>query len=698
MAVTGRRPTITSSATASGDILTTPSITITANFTITELATTGDNLQIVDGTVQPIANATAGVYTGTVTAKGANNMEASQDVSITLNSVAPTLLPPTNIAFNDISQRYFDVTYTDAASATSYELMVDGNEGGRVSITASDTRIIVDTPNRPYNIQMRSTDGTNFSVWSATHTVTTLADDVDPDPEGTVPRRLAEVNAAMCMQWHTNWQQATSVHSDYNNPDGWLHKYARDLAAEGVRRQRTSLGQMAAIRTISRLAYSSYGIRPEFTLSDNRDATGPDSPQEVMQYAAAANRFVVNGTFIINSIQGLNEPNNPHKAYDVNYRQDVLRSMNAWLNEMDDNDIWDDTYRLPFSPWGRSHYVHLGVRFADGLGTWRSQTTDPGPVNEAPYVYQGLTWDEDIAPRIEGVNLHLYTGGREPTIAGTPGTVLDENGSKVTQISLDDTLHQLRTLKGATPHWYSGGEDRKLSVPYSCTEGGWHHQGPGAINPNMVRDNNWSYVTSNVQSKYNLRSHFEHMLRGMGTDYRNHYVWYEFLDNPSESGNIYGAINWARNGSVFTYQPRPVYYAQLYLARACRDLAGNSRTFTVTPLNFSLGNPPGQSGQYTPKIHHILFQRSDGVWFLIIWFDHESWNRTMNDPAGTEDFQSRTVRLTFNDGNKKVRSFRPYLLNNPNNASSWTTYNSFNPVGAVNLTVPDDPLIVQITP
>lgn len=693
MAVTGRIPTITSSASTSGNTGTTPSITVTANFAISNLDVSGEDLEIASGVVRPVQNTVAGAYTGTLTATGGNNMQATQDVTITLNSVALTLLPPTNIAFSNITTTSFDIAWTAAAGATSYQVRIDS---GTPVVFISGGTMVVAVANRTYNVQVRSSDGTNFSAWSTVQQVTTLEIVVDPPGDGTTPRRLAEINAAMCLQGHYNWANANSPHgSDWDNPNGWLHKYAGDLATEGVRRVRSAFGINNAARTIARAAYSDHGMFFEGALSDARDATGPDSPNEILAWAQAQNRYVVNGTFIIHSVQGLNEPNNPNKSYGVNYRQDTMRAMTQMLDSMDANAIWDDVYRLTFSPWGRQHYVHKGLRFADGEGDWRSQTTDPGPVSTAPYVWQGKTWDEDVFPRVDAVNLHLYTGGREPTIAGMPLNVKDENGSNVDIISLDDTLHQLRCLAGATPYWSAAGENRKLEVPYSCTEGGWHHQGPNhAI---ATKRNSWAYVTDNVQAKYNLRSHFEHMLRGMGTDYHNHYVWYEFLDHPTGE-NIYGAIAYTQAGAVFTYNPRPVYYAQLYLARACKDLAGNSRTFNVQELDFTLSNPPGQSNQYTSKIHHLLFQRSDGVWFLIIWFDHESWNRTINDPRGLEDFESRNVRLRFNDGNKKVRSYRPYNLQNPNNSSSWTTYNSFSPSAFVDLVVPDDPLIVQITP
>jgi len=696
MAITGGIAAITSTASATGDVGTTVEITPTANFTIATIEVDDDEVfTVVDSKVRPANNSTAGVRSGTMTVTGNAGFIVRQAITITLNSVTVTLQPPTNLAAGTITTTSFVLTFTAAAGATEYHISIDGIPPSNPVVTSGQV-IILAAPGRTYSIRVRSTDGTNFSAYSSILSVRTL-DDVDPpgDP-GITPRRAYEVNAAMCLQGHFNYNTVTSPWQDYNRAAGWMESLYAPLAALGVKRWRNSFGGSVVRATVRKL-YTDYGAKFEAVMSDNR-VTDVQSPRWMIDYAH--DNFFINGTCIVNSFQGLNEPNNPDNAtHRANAPRDVVRSMNQWLDRMEDYGTdFAGVRKVSYSPWGRERDQMLRIVYADELGPWRSQVTDPGPVSLDPYTTSdGLTWQDDVLPRLDEVNFHYYTGGREPTLAGTPGTVLDENGSKVTSIKLDDSLHELRILALSTPDYYAGGEDRKLDFPYSCTEGGFHHQGPGAIDPNLVRNNNWSYVTGNVQAKYTQREHFEHMLRGVGLNGLTHYVWYEFMDNPNKSGNIYGSVTYQKVGGQFVYTPRPLYNTQLNTARLFYDPAGNARTFTVDNLDYTLSNPPNIGGQLTNKIKHLLFQKASGKWYLAMWFDHESWNRTTNDPAGTEDFQSRTIRIRFNDGNKTCRSIRPYV-HNPNNVSNWTQYNSGNATAFVDMVVHDDITCLEVTP
>lgn len=699
MTISAQRPSVTSTATVSGNVGTQVRRQITANFTIESIEVSGTNLEIYDdGTdtyFQPRVNTTAGAFTGTLTVTGARGFIATQDVTATLNSVSITLLPPTNLAASSITMTSFVLSFTAAASATEYHISIDGIMPNSFVVASGDT-IILGAPGRTYNIRVRSSDGTNNSAFSSALSVRTL-DDVTPDPDpGVTPRRAYEVPKAMCLQGHFNYNTATSPWQDHVRAGGWMASMYAPMASVGILRWRNSFGGNDVKTTVLKL-WNNHGAKFEGTLSDNRVAD-TQSPRWMIDYAK--NNFFPGGTCILNSIQGLNEPNNPdNKTHRTNAPKDVIQSCNQWLDRMIDFYAGDfaGVRKVSYSPWGRERDQMLRIVYADELGPWRSQITNPGTVSLDPYeTPDGLTWQDDVLPRLDELNFHYYTGGREPTLAGTPGTVLDENGSKVTSIKLDDSLHELRILALSTPDYYSGGEDRKLSVPYSCTEGGFHHQGPGAIDPNLVRDNNWSYVTSGVQAKYTQREHFEHMLRGVGLNGLGHYVWYEFMDNPNKHGNIYGSVTYKKVGGVFEYTPRPLYWTQLWTAKLFYDSASTAETFTVNNLDFTLGNQPGFS-QFTNKIKHLLFQKASGLWYLALWFDHESWNRTTNDPAGTEDFQSRKVRVTFRDGGKKCRSTRPYI-GDPALSASWIRYNSFNATTTVDMDVHDDVTVLEITP
>lgn len=678
MAITGQKFAITSASTASGDVGTTVEITVTANFTISEISIEEGDLVVSDDKVKPANLTAAGVYTGRLRAAHASGYEVFQDITITLNSVSLPLATPANFAVASVTSLSVTFSHDNSASATGYEVVIDEQYSNLRDITTTK-KVILANPDTTYTARIRAYNATEFSAWSSQVTFRTLPD-VTPGPDpGITPRRSIEVVDAMCLQGHFNYGGVDSPWVQYSGNNGWIEKWYAPMAAVGIKRWRNSFGKQAQTKNIIQALYNAYGTKMDLVNAARVDDS--TTPAELVRYAHQ------NFPEAVSSFQGLNEPNNPGDAgHFANYRDDVLNSMVDWLDEVDRFSDFSDVKRNCWSPWGRRRDAMLSVVYNDRLGPWRTS----GTVSLSPYVASvtGATWIDDCLPRVDQLNLHYYTGGRKPTIAGTPGTVLDENGDPVQEISIDDTLHELRILALSTPDYYAGGEDRKTSFPFACTEGGWHYRGPGSVFPNAAPKISEAFVTLGAQAKYTQRLHFELLNRGA-----EHIVWFEFMDNPNAGDKIYGSLSWRKVGGIWVWEERPFYTTQMNTARLFNDTAGNARTFTKNNLDFSLGNPPTIGGQYGPLIQHSLWQRANGKWLLAFWYDWDSYNRQ----SKADDFRSKTIRVTINDGAKTGRSIRPYV-SNPNNISNWTQYNSGNPTTTFDVVVWDDVTALEVTP
>lgn len=186
--------------------------------------------------------------------------------------------------------------------------------------------------------------------------------------------------------------------------------------------------------------------------------------------------------------------------------------------------------------------------------------------------------------------------------------------------------------------------------PMIATETGYHTGGPLSDRP----------VSEAVQGKYIPRMFLENFSKGI---YRT--FSYELIDQfvkPNEREANFGLLRY--DGS-----PKPAFTALQNLMGLLND---SSVTFTPGSLTYSL------SGN-TQNIHHTLLQKSSGDFYLVLW----------QEGASTDQMSSQTITLNLNT---PITQATTYLSN-----YTTTPTGQYRTPTQLSLTVPDSPLIVQLT-
>jgi hypothetical protein len=230
-------------------------------------------------------------------------------------------------------------------------------------------------------------------------------------------------------------------------------------------------------------------------------------------------------------------------------------------------------------------------------------------------------------------------------------------------------------------HVYSGGanlplfklnsekpmiEDHEVCSPYAkplmVSETGYHT----AINTTATHDP----VSERAQGKYIPRTFLDYFNQGIVRTYS-----YEFFDQGSGLTDIQDNFGLIRNNGTV----KPAYTAVKNLITLLKD---PGVPFTPGTLDYTLtGN--------TTNLSHTLLQKRDGTFYLILWLDVKDYDP---DASGTKDLfpPNQSVTLTLNNPSLFTKA-KTYLTNSSTTATSTTN----NPT-ALNLSVPDEPLVVEL--
>ena len=646
---------ITSAATASGDTGQALSYVITANFAIDHaVLVSGDN-GIIDGSTLSLVDVSQpGSFIFVVEAFAVGrSIGVRKTVTLTLSGAAG-LGQVQNVSAVGTSSSIITVSHDALTGATFYQAAVNGDTGRPRTLGVAKT-IGVSMPGETYLVKLRGGDGSgNFGAWS-TEVSVAVPDLVDPGPASVItPLRAHRVTDAACVQLKLNVAASSAPFYYYGNATGtlkdgtfaaggWVKDHLEDLIDVGLKFIRSipagynNANHMCAV--IVRNLYSTYGVKLHATMNFN--TFGTPTPTEVL--AGIRNPAKGNYAEAIASFAGLNEPNDPSKVsiYPTNWKDEAI----AQHIELDaaitaGGASYSGVEHHCFSPWGR-----LTADITDLLAH-----TDPSL----------RTWDADVAPLLSHTNLHYYTGSRPPTIAGAP-TGVDEGGAALDEVSLDWTIDDYTRLSPTgTP------------LPLVITESGW-----GRFN--LVGNNN--YVSIETSCKYLLRMWLEALQRGIDLTV-NFALFQTDLDYDWQE------IDYSIAGGTCTFTRLRPYTVKLNMMTAFYDSGGTAESFTLTNLDFTLSADASAPNDYDQRIHHVLFQKSSGVWFLAVWYDKVSWERNTK----VEQFGSRTVKLTLNGGAKVMRTNRPY------DNTTWSQVNGGVATATTLLTVHDDPLIIEVTP
>ncbi len=235
----------------------------------------------------------------------------------------------------------------------------------------------------------------------------------------------------------------------------------------------------------------------------------------------------------------------------------------------------------------------------------------------------------DLSSRMNEGNLHPYPAGQMPSVVFPD------------QINLEKVV--------------CDGE------PIVFTESGYHN----AINER----NDQPGVSEAAAAKYIPRLFLEDFMRGVPRTYL-----YEFLDEAADPGLTNPQLHWGlirADGSE-----KPVFLA---LKNLIAELSDSSEPASVGPLSWSL-NPA------SAQIHHLLLEKSNGTYDLVLWQEVSSYDVTRHEDV---DNSALSATLTLERRARAITAYQP--VTQPAPVRTW------NNVTSVPLAIPDHPLVVEIS-
>ncbi len=229
-------------------------------------------------------------------------------------------------------------------------------------------------------------------------------------------------------------------------------------------------------------------------------------------------------------------------------------------------------------------------------------------------------------------NMHDYLAGRNPGTGGWGGT--DKFGTY-------------------------GGLEWNINIAHQPIVGKWIW----ATETGYSSDADPYALPASIESRYALRTLLEHWNAGVTRTY-----FYELFDEGPEPFSHYGLVD---SGGG----PKPEYRA---IKRMIAHVSDPGPVFNLTPLSYSLSG----------NVHHLLLQRRNGTFVLILWDEAQEWNPDTRQPIS---ISPRPVTLTFS---------------NVPHAMSSTTFDENGEVATTNVSaarsvtvrISGTPTMVDITP
>lgn len=198
--------------------------------------------------------------------------------------------------------------------------------------------------------------------------------------------------------------------------------------------------------------------------------------------------------------------------------------------------------------------------------------------------------------------------------------------------------------------------------PIVFTESGYHN----AINEQHDQPG----ISEAAGAKYIPRLYLENFAHGIPRTYL-----YEFMDEAPEPGLKDPQMHWGllrADGSE-----KPAFAALKNLMDEVRDNR-QSAAVALKPLGWSLSPVRDQ-------VHHLLLQKADGVYDLVLWQEISSYDLQKHSDVVNSD-AAATLQLSLQAHN--VVAYEPAKQTTP--IKTWTN------VRSVPLAIPDHPLVLEI--
>ena len=225
-----------------------------------------------------------------------------------------------------------------------------------------------------------------------------------------------------------------------------------------------------------------------------------------------------------------------------------------------------------------------------------------------------------------------------------------KQASHMPAAGLDDAIAAMAELRGDKPLW--------------ATETGY-------FNRSATDTRN---VPESVAGKYVPRLLAEFFNRGVARTYL-----YELADqgkDPAAREQNFGLLR-------FDLTEKPAFTALKHLIRILQE--PKAKPFTPGSLDFTL--TPTAAGADVAAVHHTVLQKSDGTFYLLLWHDLPGFDRTTQ-----KDITNAPLPATLSVNGK----FEPAKVYRP--SRSTTPVATHDRPGAVKLEIPDEVIIVELTP
>ncbi len=197
------------------------------------------------------------------------------------------------------------------------------------------------------------------------------------------------------------------------------------------------------------------------------------------------------------------------------------------------------------------------------------------------------------------------------------------------------------------------------------------------------------YSSQLAQAKYTLRTLGEYYLRGVARTYL-----YDLVNDGTDLTNPednWGLIN-------YNLTPKPVYTCEQNLISILKEKSWNTTSLVwggQADANFAPGSLDYTLVGAPEQVHHILLQKTNGAFYLLLWQEIPSYDTGVTPPV---DITNPTVPVTLqvNTPIKEIDVYDPSSSTTPTN--TYTYPSTLNQPGSVTLNVADQVMIVQLTP
>jgi len=386
------------------------------------------------------------------------------------------------------------------------------------------------------------------------------------------------------------------------------------------------------------------GIKTTFILDPNL-GTAPNSSYWANHPSYKIHDFVLKkvGTNVIDAVEVLNEID---QFYDYFY--------------------WHpgDTAKVNNNPSSPLYWLPYARSVTKD--TWKALKSDPatakvkviGPSLGVTYDYNTKSPLGDLSPYVDWGNFHPYPNGGNPF--STPFSY--------------DTINK----------YYSQGNFPSVNIdefPFAFDV----YKPPFGSKPMAATETGY-YTTTGVKGisetmhgKYIPRLFLEYFRQGIVRT-----CLYEFVDEKSDRNSDQANYGLLRND----LSPKPAYTALKNVIAVLKD---PGPSFKPGSLNYKLSFKPPAGYDRTQYLHHLLLQKRDGSFYLVLWHEVSDGDisstptREIKPPA-----MPTTLQLTT-----PIRYAQVYSLDDSGKMSEAAASISNN---TISLNVPDKATIVKLTP